>query len=259
MLEYFSIAPGVRHFYFADQYISADDLYNISCEIINRSLAIRFHVMGRPTADYTPHILETAYRAGCCWISWGVETGSADLLKICGKGTNPADIAEVLKNSSNCGISNLAMMIFGLPGSDRRKFQETLDFATDVSPYVDAFTSSLFQLFEGTPFYRNINSSGIIAGDNEIIFTAEERHVRTIRRDYSFSVEPGGDKIPGINEISQWEQWRLWVRGGKTFSETLNSEHYLLFCAHERDSRESSPDTPPNHPGTPEPLLDKTG
>ncbi len=100
----------------------------------------------------------------------------------------------------------------------------------------------------------------IIAGENEILLSAGEKPLRTIRREYSVTGEPGEYNIhPGINEINQWEQWRLWVRGGKTFRETLNSEHYLLYCAHERDSRESSPDTPPNLPFTPDPLLDKTG
>lgn len=250
---------GASHFYFADQYISAGDLLNLSTELIERDAGISFHVMGRPTADYTEEVLESAFKAGCRWISWGVESGSGELLEVCNKGTSPADIEEVLARSAGAGISNLAMMIFGLPATDSRRFQETLDFAGRISSSVDAFTSSSFQLFEGTPFFRNRESLGLEISDREILASVSGRDIHSSRWNYRILHYPGDEPVtPGQLEVKQWKQWKSWVRGGETFRETLGSEHYLLYCAHDRNSMSDHPGRPTT-PSSPKPLLPRTG
>lgn len=256
-LTYYRDKYRVTHFYFADQYIGADDLLNISREISARELDISFHVMGRPTGDYTDEVLESAFRAGCRWISWGVESGSAGLLDICNKGTDPAVIEEVLARSACAGISNLAMMIFGLPGTDSSRFQETLDFAGRVSPFVDAFTSSSFQLFEGTPFFRNREALGMELLEREILANVSGRDIHSVRWNYRISSDsPEEPSLPGQSEVKQWKQWKSWVRGGDTFRETLGSEHYLLYCSHDINSKSSHPGRPTTPPG---PILPKAG
>ncbi len=256
-LAHYKDKYGVSNFYFADQYIDADDLLNISREISARDLKISFQVMGRPTGDYTTEVLENAFKAGCRWISWGVESGSATLLNICNKGTVPAVIEEVLARSADAGISNLAMMIFGLPGTDSEKFQETLDFADRVSPFVDAFTSSSFQLFEGTPFFKSRASLDIELSGREILANLSGNEIHSIRWNYKILSDSRDESItPGQSEVKKWKQWKSWVRGGDTFREMLGSEHYLLYCAHDKNSKS-------NHPGRPttpsRPILPRTG
>ncbi len=226
----------ISRFYFSDQYIGADDLRGISEEILRQDLDIRFHVMGRPSSDYSREILETAFEAGCRWISWGVESFSARLLKTCNKGTLPADVARVLADSKKAKISNLAMMIFGLPGSDDASFQETLDTAAEVSDLVDAFTSSSFQLFEGTAFFRRAETFGLIPEARETLFAVLGNAVHSYRRGYSLRDGQGKRCLPrAANEVAKWKQWQLFVRGGETFFETLPAEHYLLYAVHRRD------------------------
>ena len=84
--------------------------------IIASKLKCSFHIMARTLGSYTPALLEKAARAGCCWISWGMESGSQKLLDIMRKGTEVKTSAEVIKTASSFGISNLLMMIFGAPG-----------------------------------------------------------------------------------------------------------------------------------------------
>ena len=257
-LAYHHVTSGVSQFYFADQYIGADDLFNISKTILESGLNIRFHVMGRPTGDYTSEILQCAFDAGCRWISWGVESGSSELLNICSKGTEPEVIEKVLRISSEAGISNLAMMIFGLPGTNSSRFQETLDFAGRVSGYVDAFTSSSFQLFEGTPFFRNRESLGIELIERELLVKIEGREIHSCRWEYRTASSSGEEPFLNQSEIRQWKQWKSWVRGGDTFRETLGSEHYLLYCTHETDNIKNHPERPTT-PLSPKPILPKTG
>jgi len=234
---------GVRFFYLADQYVSADDLRGISQAILDEGLDVRFHVMGRPGSEYSAEILELARKAGCRWISWGVESFSAHLLKICDKGTTPAEIARVLEQSSQAGISNLAMMIFGLPGSSEEYLQETLDWATRLHPVVDAFTSSQFQLFGGTPFFRNRSRYGLEVVEQEVLLQLGEQPVHSRR--YAYRVSEGGTAL--AREINVWERWKLFTRGGTSFYETLLCEHYLLHCSRARDSRQTplAPQFPP--------------
>ncbi|MFH1719806.1 MAG: radical SAM protein, partial [Planctomycetota bacterium] len=118
---------GVRHFYLADQYVDAPDMKMLAEEILNRGLNICFHIMGRPTNDYTPEVLQTLSKAGCRWISWGIESGSQRLLDISRKGTSVETIRRVIGDSHQAGISNLLMLIFGLPTSKDEDFDATMD------------------------------------------------------------------------------------------------------------------------------------
>ena len=98
-LAFYGERYDVRHFYFADQYLDARYLERFADELLSRRMKIFFHFMGRPTSDYTPERLEKIARAGCSWISWGVESGSQRLLDTAGKGTVVSDVLNVLRNS----------------------------------------------------------------------------------------------------------------------------------------------------------------
>lgn len=218
------------YFYFTDQYIDAASLAGIANEILKKKLQLRFHVMGRPTSDYTRDILDLLFAAGCRWISWGVESGAQSLLDTCRKGTRVQDVADVLENSHRAGINNLAMMVFGLPGTSPERFQQTLDFAASVSDWVSAFTDSSFQLFEQTPYFQNAASIGIVPGDNEVLFSIGDKRVISNRRSYAQrngceQMEPPA----GAEEVALWKRWKTWVRG-ESFFETLPAEHYLLYA-----------------------------
>ncbi|MBN2715940.1 MAG: radical SAM protein [Deltaproteobacteria bacterium] len=223
---------GTGYFYFVDQYIDAHSLDGIASEIIRQQLQIRFHVMGRPTSDYTPALFQKLYASGCRWISWGVESGAQALLDGCNKGTSAAAVATVLKDCHGAGINNLAMMVFGLPGTTPSLFQETLDFSNDVSDCTHAFTDSSFQLFENTPYHKNASIHGIDPAENEILFAVGAKQVISLRRAYVLRREDGIAAVrPGPDEVALWKRWKCWVRGD-VFFETLPAEHYLLFADH---------------------------
>lgn len=248
MLKELYLEWNCRHFYFADQYISAEDLEGISQAIIEKGINIRWHVMGRPTADYTKERLRLLYKAGCRWISWGVESGSQELLNICNKGTNIKDLEKVLVDTSVVGISNLAMMIFGMPGSNQNHFDETLAFADRVSAYIDAFTSSSFQLFEGTPFFANREALGLSIQENEVLLKVGEKEIHSCRWTYLVGKEVL-ETPPGFQEVELWDKWKFWARGGSTLFEKMICEHYLLFADAKAEGGLDKPNSPFNRPG----------
>lgn len=221
---------GVRHFYFADQYVDAEDLRALSEEILRRDLKIAWHVMGRPTETYTPEVLEVLSRAGCRWISWGIETGSQRLLDVCNKGTRPETIREVVRRSAAAGISNLAMMIYGLPTSTDEDLRATLDLLDDLSESLDDIGCSSFQLFDRTIFAAQAAKWGLKIEGRERIFCREGAAVHTLRLLHKEQAADGSARPPrGPLEIAQWER-RKQRSGWNSIYEDLCCEHYLLYA-----------------------------
>ena len=222
---------GASHFYFADQYVGAEDLEQLALAILERDLRLSFHVMGRPTAAYSRSLLETVARAGCRWISWGVESGSARLLDLCGKGTTPAEIRQVMTDAADAGIFNLMMMIFGLPGSTDEDLQATLDLVAELGPAAGGVTSSRFQLFDRTPFAVQAAKYGLRVTGREVLLTRLGREVHSQRLFHREKAADGSWRPGrGALEITRWEEFRRWTRTESDLDD-LCCEHTLLYAA----------------------------
>lgn len=225
---------GASHFYFADQYVDAADMAELARAILDRDLRLRFHVMGRPTAAYTPDRLELMARAGCCWISWGVETGSARLLEACGKGTTPAEIRQVVRDAARAGIFNLLMMIFGLPTGGPDDLRATMDLVDDLADHVGSVTSSRFQLFARTPFAASPDRWGLRITGREVLTTCAGQDVHTLRLSHQERAGDGSWRPPrGAVEAAEWELFRR-RRGLVSDLDDLCAEHLLLHAARRR-------------------------
>lgn len=226
---------NVHHFYFADQYVAAEDLEELSLAILARGLRLSFHVMGRPTASYTPQRLDLVAQAGCRWISWGVETGSARLLEACGKGTTPAEIRQVIGDAGRAGIFNLLMLIFGLPTSREEDLQATMDLVSDLqgdqAGAVGSVTSSRFQLFEKTPFAAQADRFGLRVTGREVLLERNGQKVHSLRLFHQERASDGSWRPPqGSLEVARWDSFRRWS-GLHSPLDDLCCEHTLLHAA----------------------------
>ncbi len=219
---------GVRHFYSADEYILPRDMDAISEEILARGLSISFHVLGKPTADCTPGRLALWSAAGCRWIGWGIESGSQRLLDLINKGTCVSDIKTVLKNSAAAGISNLGLMIFGLPTSIDPDLDQTLTFLNDVYNDLEGLTASTFVLFDNTHFARNARRYGLHIDGNTTVIHSNQTSVRTSRLTFREQAFDGSLRVPrGTMDVSRWQQYRRWL-GKVPLVEQLPPEHGLI-------------------------------
>ena len=220
---------GAHHFYFADQYVDAEDLEQISTAILARDLHLSFHLMGRPTAAYTPDRLALMAQAGCSWISWGVETGSARLLDVCGKGTTPQEIRQVITNAAQAGIYNLLMMIFGLPTSTPEDLRATLDLVADLADATHNVTTSRFQLFAKTPFSVRAERYGLRITGQEVLFKRTAQDVHSLRLFHQEQATDGTWRPPSGNlEITEWDKLRRWI-GLDSSLDALYAEHLFLY------------------------------
>lgn len=228
---------GIRHFYFADQYIDTADITNLADEIVNNKLDIFYHIMGRPTEEYNPEVLEKLFESGCRWISWGIESGSQRLLDICRKGTNVETIRRIVHDSGNAGISNLLMLIFGLPTSTEDDFNATIKLLDDLEEVTDAVTNSNFQLFDRTSFSTRAREFGMKVTGREKLFSFQDR---TLYSNRLFYREQSSDKTmrppQGPLEIERLERRSLWT-GPVSIFEDICCEHYLLYAAHIKSNK----------------------
>jgi hypothetical protein len=222
---------GVRHIYSADEYIPAADMDAITDAFRVHGLDLAFSVLGRPTEDYTPERLAAWSAAGCRWIGWGVESGSQRLLDLINKGTNAGTIERVIRSSADAGISNLAMMIFGLPTSTDADLYETFGFLERIYDSVDALGMSSFVLCEGTHFARNAAKYGLAIGNVQNVLRANGVDVRTHRLDFRELADDGSLRPPrGPVEVKAWQTRRPWLGPAKLL-EQIPCEHCLLHLA----------------------------
>ncbi len=223
---------GARHFYLADQYVDAPDMKALADEILDRGLSVYFHIMGRPTDDYTGEVLQTLFKAGCRWISWGIESGSQRLLDISQKGTSAQTIRRVVASAHQAGISNLLMLIFGLPTSKDEDFSATADMLDDLVDSVESLTCSSFQLYDGTAFASRARDFGLQIIGREMLFSTDNGRVHSKRFFYRETGEDGTLRPPrGPHEITRLEHRRLWA-GRDSIFRHLRCEHYLLYASH---------------------------
>lgn len=219
---------GANHFYSSDEYILPEDMDAVCKEIIASGLSISFHVLGKPTRECTADRLAFWSAAGCRWIGWGIESGSQRLLDLINKGTCVADIRSVIEHSAAAGISNLGLMIFGLPTSTDDDLKQTFDFLSNSYEGLSITTASAFVLFDKTYFARNAKHYGMHIEQAFPLFHSNGIAVRSHRLQFKETASDGSLRVPrGAMEVSQWQRFRKWLGGGSLL-EQLPSEHYLI-------------------------------
>lgn len=155
---------GVRYFYFSDQMLYPSDLVKISAGIKNRSLSIFWAIMAMPQKGFSEEIMEAVYHAGCRWITWGIESGSPDVLKRMNKPIDLDVVKENLVASHLAGIQNVALMMYGFPGETQSDFEMSLAFLEEVRPYYYDHSMSPFHLCKGSPLFKNPEKFGVKIG-----------------------------------------------------------------------------------------------
>ena len=91
-------------------------------------------------------------KAGCYALSFGIETGSKDILKQIKKGVSHETIKEKLKMVNECGITTIGFFIIGYPTETISDIEQTIKFSKKLP--LDRANFSLFMPIPGTEAYR---------------------------------------------------------------------------------------------------------
>jgi len=86
-------------------------------EIIKRRLNLPWLIQGRCSPYLELKTLKKMREAGCCWIWWGVESGSQRLLdEVIHKDIKIADVYRAFDLAKQAGIKSLIFIMVGFPG-----------------------------------------------------------------------------------------------------------------------------------------------
>lgn len=145
-----------------------DDLFNITpervvafCEEIERR-GYRFvwDFRGRVNTVTRDSLLR-AKRAGCRMISFGVETGSDEGLRLLKKGTTTAQVRQVFRWCRELGLLTIADFMIGLPfektAADVRR---NVDFLLELDPDYAQF--AILSLFPNTEMFEDARGKGVL-------------------------------------------------------------------------------------------------
>jgi radical SAM superfamily enzyme YgiQ (UPF0313 family) len=105
--------------------------------------------------DYVDkEMLQAMAQAGCWTISWGLESGDADILKRVRKGTDVEQMVRALTWSKQAGILNWGYFIIGLPGETEESIQKTIALSKELP--LDIALFHIAAPYPGTPFFFDV-------------------------------------------------------------------------------------------------------
>lgn len=130
------IYPVNNWFLFQDDALSPAFLDKFSDRLVKENLNINYSIFARFEKEFTRDFFEKLYKSGLRAIYWGLESGSYSMLKKMNKGINLDLVPEILKNSYELGISNMAGIIVNFPTETQQEYNETLKFLKKVENYV---------------------------------------------------------------------------------------------------------------------------
>lgn len=102
--------------------------------------------------------------AGCIEVAFGVEHGSAKMLKLMAKGTTPEKNTESIKMVQDIGMFTKAFLMVGFPGESDETIQEMKDWILSTHP--DACAWCLFQPYPGSDVWNNPQNYGVTLPGN---------------------------------------------------------------------------------------------
>jgi anaerobic magnesium-protoporphyrin IX monomethyl ester cyclase len=120
--------------------------------VVDRGIDIGWAAISRVDA-VDEEVLAWMRRAGCIQISYGVESGSADIRRRLNKRLSVARVRRAFESTQRFGIMARAYFIYGSPGETPHTIQETIGLMLAIRPLGAVFY--ILDLFPGTALYAD--------------------------------------------------------------------------------------------------------
>ncbi|MGQ0604431.1 MAG: B12-binding domain-containing radical SAM protein [Anaerolineales bacterium] len=146
---------GVKHIHmYADLFtVSRDQVLEMCKLLIDEKVGVTWTSNSR--VDYVDEeMLLQMGKAGCTLISWGIESGSEQVLKHARKGAYPDKAERALTWAKAAGIMNWGYFIIGLPTETEATIRQTIDFAKKLP--LDIALFHVAAPYPGTPFFFEV-------------------------------------------------------------------------------------------------------
>lgn len=148
----------------------------ISEEILNRNLNINWFCNSRAdTIDYD--VLVKMRKAGCWLMSFGIESGSQEILNNINKNLKLSQIEEAIKITRKANIETIGHFIFGLPGENFKTAKMTIKFAKNLGlNYAQFYIATPYP---GTKYFDYAKENNLIETFDYSKFEISNAVVRT--------------------------------------------------------------------------------
>jgi anaerobic magnesium-protoporphyrin IX monomethyl ester cyclase len=137
--------------------VNRDQVVELCERMIAENINIRWTCNSR--VDYVDEeMLQLMSKAGNWLISWGIESGSEQILKHARKGAYPDKAERALRWARQSGIKNWGYFIIGLPGETEETIRQTIGFAKKLP--LDIALFHVAAPYPGTPFFFEVVENG---------------------------------------------------------------------------------------------------
>jgi anaerobic magnesium-protoporphyrin IX monomethyl ester cyclase len=128
------------------------------CRLIIES-GLKVHWTCNSRVDYVDEeMLKLMGRAGCWYVSWGIESADERILKAAHKGYKKEQALRALNWAHAAGINNWGYFIIGLPGETEETIQRTVAYAKELP--LDIALFHIAAPYPGTPFFFEVAENG---------------------------------------------------------------------------------------------------
>jgi len=142
----------------------ADDLFTankahclaVCDEIIARGLDLQWTSFAR-VDTVSPDLLKRMKASGCTAVSFGVESGNAEMLKRIRKGINLEQVVAAVDMCNTAGVIPHASFILGLPGETPESLKDSVDFGERLKGMGVSHGFHLLAPFPGTVVREEID------------------------------------------------------------------------------------------------------
>ena len=154
------------------------------CEKI-KPLNIIWRVGGIRTNTVTEDMIEAMKDAGCVCLIYGMETGSAKMLKVMEKNLDLARNYEAMRWTIDAGLYTAVQLVLGMPGESPETIAETVEFtkwALTLNPGQNSNSVSInyAEALPGTPLYEYGRMRGLIGstldGEEEYLLNISDKN-----------------------------------------------------------------------------------
>ena len=160
MMQHLHDEYGVRHVMFVDDlFLASREKTEELCRLIlERGLKMTWTCTAR-VDTVKPEVLQTMKAAGCWEISFGLETGSDELLVKMDKLAEVEKSEQAVKWTAAAGIRTKGLFMLGYPGETRETIAMTRDFVRRIPMTIMNLTK--FTPYPGSPIYRDLYGTNI--------------------------------------------------------------------------------------------------
>jgi radical SAM superfamily enzyme YgiQ (UPF0313 family) len=152
----------------------ADDLFTANArhclavcdEILKRNLNVKWTSFAR-VDTVSLMVLQRMKDAGCQAVSFGIESGNAQILKTIRKGITLSQVIEAVSLCNQVGLLPHGSFILGLPGETPETLKETLAFGEKLKKLGVSYGFHLLAPFPGTRVRQDCAELGITILSND--------------------------------------------------------------------------------------------